>query len=239
MKVKVQVKVKVKVLVAGTCLFIILILCYAGYLWPNSVFASAYSVRGIDVSNHQKDIDWKQVSQNKDIKFAFIKATEGKDYRDKCFLTNWNQASKVDMYKGAYHYFKATNSGKEQAENFMGLVPYETGCLPPVVDIEERGLSKAAFKKELNDYLLLVTEKYHQKPIIYVVYPLYNEYIKGEFEQYPIWIRDIIMPPKISDNREWIFWQYCNRGRIKGINTYVDLNVFNGDIDKMKALLSE
>lgn len=115
-------------------------------------------VRGIDVSNHQKDIDWKQISQNKKVRFVFIKVTEGKDFRDKYFLTNWNDASQVGLYKGAYHYFTVRSSGKEQAENFIGLVPYEIGCLPPVVDIEESGLSKDTVKKELSDYLTLVEE---------------------------------------------------------------------------------
>jgi lysozyme len=218
---------------------VILFLVYTGYIWPNSFFANRYSIHGIDVSNHQKDIDWKQVNRNPKIRFAFIKATEGKDYKDKYFQENWNNASEAGLYKGAYHYFKTTSSGKEQAENFIELVPVEKECLPPVVDIEESGLDKETFRKQLNDFIGLLEERYQQKPILYVVYPLYNEYIKGEFEQYPIWIRDILKPPRLSDDREWMFWQYCNRGRIKGIQSYVDLNVFSGDINKLKSLLSK
>jgi lysozyme len=45
--------------------------------------------------------------------------------------------------------------------------------------------------------------------------------------------RDIIMPPSIGE-RKWSFWQYCNRGRIKGIDTFVDINVFSGTLDVMK-----
>lgn len=241
MRQVIRLRKKYTVIIASliTTALCFLLLMYFGVLWPNSFFACRYSVQGIDVSHYQEDIYWKQVSQSNGIKFVFIKATEGRTYRDKYFLTNWNEASQAGLYKGAYHYFKITSSGKEQAENFMGLVPYETGCLPPVVDIEEGGLSKAAFRKELVDYLTLVEEKYHQKPIFYVVYPLYNEYIKGEFEQYPIWIRDIIKPPKLSDNRDWLFWQYSNRGRLKGVNTYVDLDVFKGTMDDLKSLLSK
>jgi len=232
-------KIRVIAISVTVCFVILYALVYFGYIWPNSFFISRYTVKGIDVSNHQGEIDWVKVAQNERIKFVFIKSTEGRDYQDKYFAVNWNEASQVGMYKGAYHYFTTTSSGKEQAENFIGMVPYEKGCLPPVVDIEESGLSKAAFRKELVDYLTLVEEKYHQKPILYVVYPLYNEYIKGEFEQYPIWIRDIIKPPKLSGNRDWMLWQYCNRGRIKGVNTYVDLNVYNGNMDDLKSLLSK
>lgn len=216
---------------------IAVVLCYFGILWPNSFFADKYLVQGIDVSNYQKEIDWKQVAANKKINFVFIKATEGNDYQDKYFKKNWEAASQVQLYKGAYHYFTTKSSGKEQAENFIKVVPLEKGCLPPVIDIEENGLHKETFKKELTDFIKLLEEKYKQKPILYVVYPLYDEYIRGDFKQYPIWIRDIVKPPKLSDKKQWLFWQYCNRGRIEGISTYVDLNVFDGDTSKLKSLL--
>ncbi len=229
-----------KTILICTILIVIILaaLCYFGVLWPNDFFANSYSVQGVDVSNHQKEINWNQVAQNKKIKFAFIKATEGKNYKDKYFQTNWNGASEAKLYKGAYHYFTTTSSGKEQANNFIKLVPAEKGCLPPVIDIEENGLNKENFKKELSDFIKLIEVKYSQKPILYVVYSLYDEYIKGDFEQYPIWIRDVIKPPKLSDSRGWLFWQFSERARIAGVNTFVDMNVFNGDIEELKGLLS-
>lgn len=218
---------------------LILYLVYTGYIWPNNFFANRYSVHGIDVSNHQGEIDWNKVAQNEKIKFVYIKSTEGKDYIDKYFKTNWKEASQVGLIKGAYHYFKITSSGIDQAKNFIELVPKEKGCLPPVIDIEENGLGKEEFKKELVDCLGLLEKTYGQKPVLYVVYPLYEEYIKGDFQQYNIWIRDIVKPPKFSDGREWRFWQYSERGRLKGINTYVDLNVFIISIGDLKSLLSK
>lgn len=215
------------------------LLMYFGIVWPNSIFANAYIVYGIDVSNHQGYINWKQIAQNKNTKFVFIKATEGENFQDKKFTTNWIGASQAGLYKGAYHYFTVSSSGIKQANNFIRVVPNDKGCLPPVVDIEENGLGKDAFKKELKEYFALLEKTYRQKPIIYVVYSLYNEYIKGDFENYPIWIRDIIKPPNIGNDRDWLFWQYCDRGRLEGIQTYVDLNVFREDIGKLTALLSK
>lgn len=217
----------------------VVVLCYFGILWPNNFFANKYSVQGIDVSNYQKDIDWNKVAQNQKIKFVFIKATEGKDYQDKYFKSNWDSATQVGLYKGAYHYFTTKSSGIDQANNFINSVPVEKGCMPPVIDIEESGIDKEKFKKELSDYISIIEETYNQKPILYVVYSLYEEYIKGDFEECPIWIRDIIKPPRLEDERDWIFWQYCNRGRLDGINSYVDINVFYGDEGELKSLLSE
>ncbi|MDS0527164.1 glycoside hydrolase family 25 [Clostridium sp. SHJSY1] len=212
---------------------IVAILAYFGVWWPTRFFVSKYEVKGIDVSNYQKDVNWEKVAENKKIKFAYIKATEGMDYQDKYFQKNWEGASKTQLYRGAYHYFTITSSGEDQAKNFTNLVPAEEGCLPPVVDIEEKGLDKDQFKRELKDFIRVLEEKYKQKPIIYTVHPLYDEYIKGDFEEYPIWIRDIVKPPKLSDGREWIIWQYSSRDRIDGIDTYVDVNVLQGELCKL------
>ena len=51
-----------------------------------------------------------------------------------------------------------------------------------------------------------------------------------------IWIRNIYHEPSLPDNREWVFWQYASRGHLDGISTYVDLNVFNGNIEEYNKL---
>lgn len=235
-------KIKKVGLFSSVCLLLViflLILCYKGYIWPNAIFAARYSVHGIDISHYQGDISWERIAKNKKIKFVYIKATEGNDYEDNRFEANWVEASKIGIYKGAYHYFTTKSSGIKQAENFIETVPVESGCLPPVIDIEEDGVEKDVFKKNLIDYINMIEEKYQQKPVLYVVYPLYEEYIKGDFDEYPIWIRDIVKPPKLSEGRQWSFWQYSNRGRISGENVYYDLNVFYGSIIELKKLLSE
>ena len=43
-----------------------------------------YPVKGVDVSAHQKEIDWRGLA-SEDISFAFIKATEGSSHVDKNF----------------------------------------------------------------------------------------------------------------------------------------------------------
>ncbi|MHB1483735.1 MAG: GH25 family lysozyme [Saccharofermentanales bacterium] len=226
---------------AGVVLLIacIMILTYFGIFWPNYVFAASYEVQGIDVSNHQKVIDWQQVGMNKNIRFVFIKATEGKDYRDKYFKTNWAAVEKIRLIRGAYHYFTTTSSGKEQAANFIAVVPADKGCLPPVVDIEVTGSDRDVFKKNLDDLIELLETNYKKKPILYVTYAIYDKYIRGDFLDNPIWIRDIIKPAKLSDGRDWRFWQYGNRGRIKGIGSYVDINAFNGSLIDLQNLLTE
>ena len=60
------------------------------------------------------------------------------------------------------------------------------------------------------------------------------------YEEYDIWIRNVISKPKLSDDRMWTFWQYTNRERLKGYNgkeKYIDVNVFNGSPEAYFAYL--
>ncbi|MOA37701.1 hypothetical protein D3C78_1593200 [compost metagenome] len=70
---------------------------------------------------------------------------------------------------------------------------------------------------------------YKKKPILYVTYDTYNTYTASGFEDFDIWIRDIVKYPTLKDDRSWLLWQYCNRGRVAGIDAYVDINVFAQD----------
>jgi lysozyme len=229
-------KIKFIILFSVILLLSIGILIYNGILWPNYFFTKDYDIKGIDISHHQNNIDWNKVSKE-NYSFVYMKATEGEDYVDSLFETNWTQTSDNNLYKGAYHYFKITSTGKDQANNFIKTVPKEKNCLPPVVDIEENGLSVENFNKELSDYISILEEHYNQKVIIYTVYSLYDEYIKGNYKNNQIWIRDIVKNPSIDE--EWLIWQYSNRGHVDGIDTYVDLNVFNGTKNDFMSLLSK
>jgi lysozyme len=57
-----------------------------------------YDVIGVDVSNHQGDIDWPRLART-DIAFAYIKASEGGDFRDRRFAANWEGARKAGLVK--------------------------------------------------------------------------------------------------------------------------------------------
>ena len=96
-----------------------------------------YKVHGIDVSSYQGNIYWPAVAamqdQDVNIRFAFIKATEGLNNIDKQFKHNWQNAKAANITRGAYHYFLATKSGRLQAQNFIKVVSLQHGDLPPVL----------------------------------------------------------------------------------------------------------
>ena len=195
-----------------------------------------YPVKGVDVSEHQKDIDWKGLA-SEDISFAFIKATEGSSYVDKRFEENWKHANRTDLKVGAYHFMSYDTPGKSQAENFIKQVHWRFGMMPPVVDVEFYGdyISSHPKKSQMYDVLDVILDefeaKYGRRPIIYTNTYIYKNYISGRYDDYPIWISDPGLSEKLPDGREWTFCQYTFKAKSKYIadgKKYVDMNVFNG-----------
>ena len=190
-----------------------------------------YAVHGIDVSHHQVTINWDTVATQK-IDFAFIKATEGRNFRDSCFTQNWQALKRIKIRRGAYHFFHPNLSAQLQAENFINTVDIHFGDLPPVLDFEViNNVPKTKIIQQLQTWLDLIEAHYKIRPIIYTNQKLYFNYLINHFKEYPIWMaRYNTIEPNMLSSKEWSFWQYGNKGTVKGIDGFVDLNVFKGNL---------
>ena len=201
-----------------------------------------YSIHGIDVSRYQTTIAWEEVKrmkvQNIQLGFAFIKATEGNDLVDPFFKRNWTKAKESGMIRGAYHFFNPKKDGKMQAQHFFEQVKLESGDLPPVLDIEKGwNLPADKIQKEVQKWLDAMELAYGVRPIIYTYVTFYDKYLKGKFDDYPLWIAHYYQPNNPRISRQWHFWQHSEQGHVNGIISKVDFNVFNGDSMQFRALL--
>lgn len=217
-----------------------------GVVILNGLSAIKYPVKGIDVSSYQGEIDWQTLS-GENISFAFIKATEGSSFVDKRFAYNFEEAQKTHLAVGAYHFFSYDSAGETQAQNFINTVkPYE-GMLPPVIDLEFYGdkevnlPTREYVDEQLQAMLQTLEDHYGQKPIIYATEKSYSLYLAGDYEEYDIWIRNVITKPELSDQRKWTFWQYTNREKLngyQGTEKYIDMNVFNGSTQEFSEYIA-
>jgi lysozyme len=201
-----------------------------------------YTIHGIDVSKYQNIIDWGSVHDMKvgdvQLSFAFIKATEGLGNEDAYFQRNWKKAKDAGIARGAYHFFLATKSGKAQAENFINSVQLEPGDLPPVLDIEQTyGMAPEKLRERAKEWLQTVQDFYHIQPIIYTNVDFYKQYLRDDFDAYPLWVAHYLQKERPSIYRAWEFWQHSEGGRVNGIQTKVDFDVFNGDSTEFRKLL--
>jgi lysozyme len=201
-----------------------------------------YAIHGIDVSKYQNIIDWQSVKDmdidNVQINFVFIKATEGLNDVDGYFTRNWRKAKDAGLTRGAYHYFLATKSGKEQAENFINSVKLETGDMPPVLDIEQTyGVPLNILRDRMREWLETIQNYYGVMPIIYTNVEFYKQVLKDDFDLYPLWVAHYLQKQRPRIYRNWTFWQHDEGGRVNGVFTKVDFNVFNGDSADFRKLL--
>ena len=226
-----------KIILVSIFVFLTLLLVFAlfwfGIIRFNYPSKETYPVKGIDISHHQGIIDWKALEKEA-LDFVYMKATEGGNFVDPKFKLNWKSAGKIKISRGAYHFYRICKNGIEQAENFISVVPRLQNAMPHAIDLEHKGncktsKSKKMIRKEISDYITKVKNHYGKAPVIYVTDKFFREYLMNEFSDTKIWIRNIFNRPTLPDYRKWHIWQFTNRGRINGVDTYVDLNVFNGD----------
>lgn len=193
-------------------------------------------VHGVDVSRWQGDIDWAMLRRH-GANFAYIKATDGADHMDPMFMQNWRGAASAGIRRGAYHFFYWCSYASAQADWFIRNVPKVEGALPPVLDVEwnhhsscKKRPTPAFVREKMQVFLDRLEAHYGQRPIIYTSPDFYERNLKGQFTDYPFWLRSVaVHPSKLYPGREWLFWQYSGSGLSKGVGGRIDLNVFHGD----------
>lgn len=233
-----------KRLIVVLIVFIILVIGFKQiqkYLHQEAVFPriSGFEVHGIDVSHHQKRINWYKVKQDS-IDFVFMKATEGKDFRDPNFELNWRSTKEKNIIRGAYHFYRPSIDAEVQAKHFIRTVKLSSGDFPPVLDLEvSDNRPKRIVIEGAKNWLTIIEKHYGIKPILYVNRNWFEEYVDGNFDDYVVWMAayTVSPQPKLVNGKDWIFWQYTNRGRVNGINGAVDLNVFSGSKEALKQFI--
>lgn len=225
-------------------IFLISLLILSKKISITPIWADRYEVQGVDASHYQGEVDWNKIQQA-GISFAFIKATEGSSSVDERFADNWHDAAETDLCIGAYHFFSFDSTAEEQAALFQKTVGDLTGKLPPVIDVEYYGDKEKNPPEEektiagIQTMLDILEQKYQVKPILYTTYKVYQKYIRGNFDSYPLWIRNVYYKPDFDIGRDWLFWQYSDTARMDGYHgeePFIDRNVFAGSKEELIKL---
>ena len=210
---------------------VLVVLIGAIWLAPRWTPARAeYPMQGIDVSAHQGPVDWAKLKAE-GVDFAYIKASEGGDFRDKAFLGNWQASARAGIRHGAYHYFTLCKSGAEQAANLLAAVPNERDALPPAVDLEFLGNCTSAdrmtpdqLRLQLKAFLDAVERRTGKPTILYLTKEFDNAYRVSARFNHPLWLRRLFFEPRFGA-RPWTIWQASNFRHLDGIQRRVDWNV--------------
>lgn len=230
-----------KRLVSIVILFIILVFSWLVFNTTNRkpiIFSdfgtnipASYPVLGIDVSHHQGDIHWPELSamniDGDSVRFVYIKATEGLDFIDPNVEQNSNGARQENLLFGYYHFFLPGVSAKQQAEYFVAQTSFADFNLNPVLDIEVTGkLSQDALTDSILVFLDQVEEKIGRRPLIYTYENFYLGSLKGtRTENEMFWIASYNNDCSLMNNENFLLWQFSETGTVNGIKEKVDLNI--------------
>ncbi len=187
-------------------------------------------IHGIDLSHYQGDVFWETVGSNSKMAYVYLKATEGSTNIDDKYEKNIQLAHKYGLKVGSYHFFRPTTDLTEQLENFKSQCRPKEQDLIPMIDIESTGnLPDSVFCDSLLRFLGMIEQAYRQKPLVYTYQNFYNKHLLGKLDDYMLMIAIYSgEEPVLFDDHDYIIWQYTSKGRINGINSFVDKSRLTG-----------
>lgn len=200
-------------------------------------------VYGLDLSFWQGNIHWDQLSlpcdedgsvsgkipaprKQRPVQFAFIRVTKSDSLVDSLYHRYYNEAKKLGIPCGSYHFLTDTVSGKVQAEVFLSHVKLESGDLPPILDIE---IDSPTIIEKAKEWLEIVESKCGVKTIIYSNMHVFGKWVKNDpiLNTHDLWLAKT--KGEMPNEPNCKFWQFTHEGHVWGIiDNVVDINLFNG-----------
>lgn len=198
---------------------------------------------GIDISNHQKNMNLKAVLEQTDTSFVICKSTEGINFVDKYCNSFMSTARSAGKQVGFYHFARPErNSARAEADFFVRQTKGYFNVGIPVLDWESSAKWNVAWAKE---WLERVESLTGVKPVIYMSESVVNAYNwKAVAEAgYGLWVAryrdynvdrnyDMSTCGKKPVVKWWSFymmWQWTSVGRLNGYSGNLDCDVFYGD----------
>jgi lysozyme len=189
-------------------------------------------VLGIDVSHHQGKIDWKRVAKD-GIQYAWIKATEGSDYRDPLWQRNAFMAQDAGLRVGGYHFARPDTGGANDpiseadwfAENLYLAGETVASGLPIVLDYETASRGRFPAEEWIARFNARCFSTLGQIPWLYSYAAFFADpsIIPQHTASKPpgIWLADYRLgAPRMPCDA----WQHTSQGVVAGVQPPVDLN---------------
>lgn len=206
---------------------------------------------GIDVSEHNGEIDWEAVSQSAD--FAFIRVGyrgygTGVIKEDICALENLKNARRADIPFGVYFYSQAVNEAeaREEAQFVLKTIGRYKPQLPVIIDFEypvdqeggrigrlfEAGLTAEENTNIINAFCEEVEGRGFAAGVYASSYVLkHNIDASALAEDTAVWVADY--NDAVSFDVEYKIWQYSRTGSCDGVSSEnVDRNYYYSKIQK-------
>ena len=187
------------------------------------------SVKGIDVSKWNGEVDFKKVKKA-GYDFVIINAGYGRylSQKDPYFETNYANAKAAGLGVGAYWYSYAATAtdARTEAETFAKVIAGKQFDYPIAFDIEDKSQNYLPNNviNDMCDAFIGYLEKQGYYVCLYTFRAFLNSHISdATLSKYDLWLAD--WGPTPGYNGPIGMWQYSDSGKVTGIKGAVDLNV--------------
>lgn len=201
------------------------------------------TAHGIDVSEHNGNIDWSKVRESKD--FAFIRVGyrgygNGKVLEDKLARKNLKGAEKAKIPFGVYFYTQAVNEkeAREEANFVYKIIRHYNVSLPVIIDFEypadssgkatgrvvDAANDRLANTKIINAFINELQDKGYVSGLYASSSVMHNNISMKDIDKEAfVWVADY--NKKVTYKLNYNIWQYSDKGKCDGVESeFVDLN---------------
>lgn len=214
-----------------------------GFTQDNGFLRYQGAVQGVDVSEHQGQIDWQQV-KDAGVEFAILRIgyrgmTEGGLNLDATFEQNYQGATAAGLKVGVYFFSQAITQeeAKEEAQYVVEALNGRELAYPVVFDWETPIPSETLPAEDLRAYNMDGTvisamakafcqeiQKSGYDPCVYTnKHMAYYTFDLEALKDYPLWYAEYQPAPSLY--YDFRIWQYSATGTMPGISGTVDLNL--------------
>lgn len=192
---------------------------------------------GIDVSTHQKDIDWQTVAAD-GVEFAILRLghrgySEGGLFLDKMFEQNLQGALDAGLDVGVYFFSQAITPEEagEEADYVLNILNGQKLAFPIAFDWESipedeartDGLDGETLTRCAVAFCERVRDAGYRPAVYFNQTQGYLRYDLRELAEYDLWLAEYDPTPDFYYHFD--LWQYSHTGRVDGIQGDVDLDL--------------
>lgn len=192
---------------------------------------------GVDVSTHQKDVDWRAVASD-GVDFAILRLghrgyTEGGLFLDQTFEKNLRGALDAGLEVGVYFFSQAITpeEAEEEADYILEVLDGQELTFPvafdwePITGDEARtdGLDGETMTRCAAAFCKRIENAGYRPAVYFNQTQGYLRYDLRELTDYTLWLAEYDTVPDFYYHFD--LWQYSHTGRVNGIQGDVDMDL--------------
>ena len=188
------------------------------------------SLKGIDISHHNKYQYQKNEFSMDDYDFVIMKATEGKTYVDPMFDTYMKEIEAKKKLYGFYHYARPENNDPvSEARHFCDTIGKDG--INAMLALDWEGKAITCDLDWAVEWLKYVEQVFDKKPLFYCS-AFYTSKLKRIYTNgNGLWVAHYTKAdkPRVSTYPFYAIWQYTDNP--------IDKDIFNGTEEQWKKYL--